>query len=195
MTVSRTRIAACFVVVIIAGSATVTACASVIGIGNPSLDTDEGGTLPAEASSPEASPPKDAAVVDSGTDSPASVPDAGQLTCGTATCPLATTTCCSYRQTSGSVEHKLECSAMCRPPDSTADGVIGLKCGRPSDCPGQKCCLRLTSNVSGTSKCEASCPSSFSVLTMCNPGNSNACGGGSCRSFQTALPSTYGYCD
>lgn len=194
MTFSRTRIAACLVVLIGGGA---TACASVIGIGDPSLDTDEGGmTLPAEASTPEASPPKDAAPQDAAVDSPVVVPDAGQLACGAATCPIATTTCCAYHQTSGSPEHKLECSAMCRPTDATVNGVVGLKCGKPADCPGQgqRCCLRLTTIINGTSKCEASC-NGDDAYTLCVLGNSSTCGGRSCRSFQNALPSSFGYCD
>lgn len=63
---AHNRIGACFVFAV--GGA-ITACAAVIGIGDPSLDTEEGGTLAAEASpqpTVDASTVKDAAPQDTG---------------------------------------------------------------------------------------------------------------------------------
>ena len=180
---SLSRIAPCFVLAI---GWTITACGSVIGIGDPALDTHEGGTLPAEASTAS-----DSGSSGSSVDS-ATPPDAGQLPCGTATCPLATTVCCAYHQTQGSNSTTFECSATCRAPDAVADQVATLKCMQAADCGGRRCCLSPDGTAQRTSECKTSC--SGGELTLCAP-SANQCGDGFvCEGVPQDLPSTYRYC-
>ena len=188
MMLSRSRVAAWGAVVI--GAAAVSACAAVIDVGSPSLDTDEGGTLPMSSADASAGPdtstrPDSSALIDSGP------PDAGQVTCATAKCPLATQSCCAYHS-GGTPEYKLECAAACHPPDQTADWVGTLRCSNASDCPSQKCCIALKTLTTATSACKAACGANEALV--CDRA-ANGCGSGSyCESLSMVLPPPYGYC-
>ena len=190
MTLSRARIAACFVV--IGGAAP--ACAAVISIGDPALDTYEAGTLPVEASTPQdtSSTPQDATVADAA-DAADAAPTTG-LRCGGGLTCAAPAACCTYsvRQ---STNFKYSCASTCPAPDQTERSLYTLKCTQRSDCPGQKCCLYIAQySTSGSATCKSSCPQG--EFDLCAPaGGATACSSGqTCGAFTQGFPSVFAYC-
>jgi hypothetical protein len=193
MTFSRTSILSCFVV-LVGGS--ITACGTLIGIGDPSLDSEtEGGIMTAEAGmSRDTSMPmttRDAAVTDTtpvGKDK-----DAGQIPCGAMSCPLPSSTCCVYHVTFSG--YKEQCAATCPPPDVTEDELFTLHCSDFADCPGARCCMTFDFNGGGSSQCKTTC-SSGDYLLCDPPPAANTCPNGydPCRAFSQGFPSAFGYC-
>jgi hypothetical protein len=159
----------------------VTACAGVIGIGDPALDT-EAGTFP-----PEASALRDGgAGQDSANDAVAPMPEAGHLVCGTTlVCDPPATVCCLY-QTAGS--NRFLCSPRCAPPGSL-EVLKTFSCAKFSDCPGERCCL----TKEGDATCQAQCGKDDTLL--CDPAGPNTCPSGydSCKPT-LLLPTPFGYC-
>lgn len=192
----RPRITTCLAVV---GSCAITACAAVIGIGDPALDELQGGDggPQADASMPnDAPPPKESGADSAPVDA---APDAGkQVSCGTTNCSVATNSCCVYHQPQ-TASFVFECTPTCRAPSSSAREVTALSCAAPADCGGKQCCYAFTSfdMQAGTSSAVTTCKTTCGAneYPLCDPSGPNTCGTSShCQQAQESLTGNYGYC-
>jgi hypothetical protein len=180
-------------------SASLVACASILGIDDGTARADGGVSdatldvvIPGDSGGEGGGDATPDVIVDAGPDVPVDAPPAySPLTCGSSTCNAVTQGCC--RKGYGDDASPFTYACVNNGGTCASNGAIVVRCGSVANCaaqgkPGTVCCANSYNDMATAVDClaPASCPDDAATL-LCGPGDNALCAahGWAC------LPSAY----